>query len=98
MERTITLTIPSSWLEEESVDQDKLRQALMLGLAQLRQQQTDLSITEQVVQVLLSTKRIRHLAAELVKDGKPDTGRQAPPVLPGPPASEILIAQRRGEL
>lgn len=98
MEQTITLTIPANWLQEEKVDQNELRQALMLGLAQLRQRKTDLSIAERVVQVLLSTGRVHHLLAALIGDEEPDASRQAPPVLPGPPVSEILIAQRRGEL
>jgi hypothetical protein len=98
MEHTITLTIPSNWLEGRTIDQDELRQALMLGLAQLRQRQTASDTADQVVQVLLNTERVRHLSAALVRDEKPDASRQAPPVLPGPPVSEILIAQRRGEL
>ena len=80
------------------MDQDELRQALMLGLAQLRQRQADADTTVQVVQALLSTDRIRHLSAELVEGNGAGADRQEPPVLPGPPVSEILIAQRRGEL
>jgi hypothetical protein len=34
----------------------------------------------------------------LVEGDGTDAERQVPPVLPGPPVSEILIAQRRGEL
>jgi predicted RNA-binding protein associated with RNAse of E/G family len=98
MEHTITLTIPSDWLEGQLVDQDQLRQALMLGLAQLRQRQAALDAAAQVVQVLLTTDRIHHLSAELVEGDGTDVERQVPPVLPGPPVSEILIAQRRGEL
>ncbi len=98
MERTITLTIPSSWLGEKAVDQDELRQALMLGLAEIRHQQANPNVTERVVQVLLNTKRIRHLSAALVKDKETDTDRQVPPVLSGPPVSEILIAQQRRQM
>ena len=36
---SITLTIPPDWLDGMSIDQDGLRQALKLGLVQLRQQQ-----------------------------------------------------------
>jgi hypothetical protein len=98
MEHTITLTIPSDWLEGQLVDQDQLRQALLLGLAQLRQRQTALDAAVQVVQVLLATDRIHHLSAELVEGDGAGAERQVPPVLPGPPVSEILIAQRRGDL
>ncbi len=98
MERTITLTIPSSWLGEKTVDQDELRQALMLGLTEIRHRQANSNITERVIQILLDTKRIRHLSAALVKDEEIDIDRQSPPELSGPPVSEILIAQRRGEL
>ena len=98
MERAITLTIPSDWLQGETVDQDELRKALILGLAQLRQGRTDSNIAQQTIQALLSTGRVRHLSTALVKDEKPDADRQPPPVLPGPPVSEILIAQRRGDL
>jgi len=98
MEHTITLTIPSDWLEGQPLDQDELRQALMLGLVQLRQRQAALNTAVQVVQVLLSTDRIRHLSAGLVESEGTDTDRQVPPELPGPPVSDILIAQRRGEM
>jgi len=95
---TITLKIPADWLEGLSIDQDGLRQALMLGLAQLRQQQIAQDTTVRVVQVLLGTGRVRHLSPSLLESKGVDTDRQAPPTLPGLPVSEILIAQRRGEL
>jgi hypothetical protein len=98
MEHTITLTIPSNWLEGWTVSQDELRQALMLGLAQLCQRQSALDTGGEVVQALLSTGRVRHLSPALVEDEEPDAGRQVPPTLPGLSVSEILIAQRRGEL
>jgi hypothetical protein len=98
MEQTITLTIPSNWLQGWTMDQDELRQALMLGLTHLRQRQAVLDTTQQVVQALLSTGRVRRLSAALVEDEGTDVSRQTPPVLPGLPVSEILIAQRRGEL
>jgi len=98
MEHTITLTIPSDWIQGRTVDRDELRQALMLGLSQLYRRQASTDIAGQVVLALLSTGRVRHLSAALVKDAGADAGRQAPPTLPGLPVSEILIAQRRGEL
>lgn len=98
MEHTITVTIPSDWLEGQPVDQDELRQALMLGLVQLRQRQAAPNTALQVVQALLSTDRIRHLSAGLVESEGADADRQVPPVLPGKPVSDILIAQRRGEM
>ena len=96
MDNTVELIIPAHWLKELSINQDELRQALMLGLAQLRQQQASRDTPEQVVQALLGTGRVRHLSAELVGEREPRAPRQDPPVLPGPPVSEILIAQRRG--
>ena len=97
MDHTITLTIPSDWLPDGTVNQDELRQALVLGLAQLRQQKVALSITEQTVQALLGTGRIHHLSASLEMDEAKDARREPPPELPGTPVSEILIAQRRGD-
>lgn len=94
---TITVTLPGDWLEGMSLDQEELRQALMLGLTQLRQQRAARDISSRVVQALSSTGRVRHLAATLVEE-EANTSRQTPPTLPGPPVSEILIAQRRGEL
>jgi len=98
MEHAVTLTIPLSWLQGRTVGQDELRQALTIGLAQLRQQQATPDTTEHVVQALLSTGRIRRLSTALVKSESSNADRQIPPALPGPPVSEVLIAQRRGEL
>ena len=98
MEHAVNLTIPLSWLQGRTVSQDELRQALTLGLAQLRQQQTTPDTTDQVIQALLSTGRIRRLSVTLAKSERSNADRQIPPTLPGPPVSEVLIAQRRGEL
>jgi hypothetical protein len=98
MGNIITLSIPAHWLQELGIKEDELRQALMLGLAQLRQQQMTQDVPDRTVQILLSTGRIHRLSATLAEDKEPYAKRQAPPALPGPPASEILIAQRRGEL
>jgi hypothetical protein len=54
-------------------------------------------IARQAVEALLSTGRARRLPA-LPNDDKPPSPRRAPLKLPGMPVSEILIAQRRGEL
>jgi hypothetical protein len=81
-----------------SIDQDGLRQALKLGLVQLRRQQAAQHTAERVIQVLLSTGRIKRLSAALVEDEGANMERQTPPTLPGVPVSEILIAQRRGEM
>lgn len=70
---------------------EQLPQILELGLRQIEQQ----SQQDKVRQALEGTGFIRHWAAEDLDE--PDAPRQPPPVLPGPPASEILIAQRRGE-
>jgi len=98
MEHAVNLTIPLSWLQGRTVSQDELRQALTIGLTQLRQQQATPDTTKQVIQALLSTGRIRHLSTALVKSERSNADRQTPPTLPGPLVSEMLIAQRRGEL
>jgi len=46
----------------------------------------------------LSTGRIQHLQPALVAEEPGEYVYQAPPTLPGTPVSDILIAQRRGEL
>lgn len=94
---TVTVTVPDNWLEGLSLDQEELRQALMLGLTQLRQQRAAQDINPRIIHALISTGRIRHLTTTSVGE-EASTGRQTPPTLPGPPVSEILVAQRRGEL
>ena len=98
MEHTVTLTIPSDWLQGQTMSQEELRQALMLGLTQLRQRQAASETAGQVVQVLSGTERVRHLSPALVEGEGATANRQAPPVLPGLPVSDVLIAQRQGEL
>lgn len=97
MNDTIQLTIPAQWVQDLPIDQDQLRQALMLGLDQLRQQQTTNTVKSRVIQALLQSGRVHRLAANLAPSPTPPTERQPPPSLAGPPVSEILIAQRRGE-
>jgi hypothetical protein len=95
---SITLEIPPDWLEGLSIDQDSLRQALMLGLAQLHRQQTARDDSERVAQVLLGTGRVAHLTASPLDGTDAGSDRQVPPTLSGLPVSEILIAQRRGDM
>ena len=94
MEETVQLTIPARWLEELSIDEDELRQAVMLGLSQLRQQREEQDVARQVVQALLDTGLVHHLSVPLPAGIEPDAERQDPPTLPDPPLSEIIIAQR----
>ena len=89
--------ILAQWSDELSIDPSELRHALMLGLAQLRKRQQDQEIARQAVEALLSTGRARRLPA-LPEDDEPRSPRRPPLKLPGTPVSEILIAQRRGEL
>ena len=98
MNATITVTIPARWAQDLEVDQVLLRQALMLGLAQMRNRRPLQDVGARPLQALLSTGRVRRLATELVPNDAAGPKRQSPPALPGPPVSEILIAQRRGEL
>jgi len=97
MEGTVVLTIPKHWLGERVVNQDELRQALRLGLDMLQSRSTPQKNTAQVIQVMLRTGRIQHLPAVSL-EAETIGQRQTPPTLPGAPVSEILIAQRRGEL
>lgn len=90
----VTITVPSPWLE--GLDEDDLRTALHLGLAQLRQQRDDPARTNQVIQVLRNTGRIHYLSPPAPEP--PERERQPPPILPGSPVSEIVIAQRHGEV
>ena len=98
MEHTVTVTIPASWINEQPVDPAELRQAVQLALAQLHQQRAQSDSPEQVANALLSTGRIRHLQPALVAEEPGEYVYQSPPTLPGPPVSDILIAQRRSEV
>lgn len=53
MDETIQLTIPRQWVQGLSLDQEQLRQALMRGLAQLRQQNQDLGLHRRQIQETL---------------------------------------------
>lgn len=50
-----------------------------------------------VIQALLRTGRVQHLLTT-AQETAPALSRQTPPTLSGVPVSELLIAQRRGEL
>jgi hypothetical protein len=93
---TITVSIPSDWIQGTGLDRNGLREVVMLGLRQWRQQQSQGS-NARVIQALLGTGRIKHLATSPVESPESDDARQTPPILPGPTVSEILLAQRRGE-
>ena len=94
---TITVSIPADWIQGMGLDRNGLREVVMLGLRQWRQQHPQDS-NARVIQALLGTGRIKHLATSLVEIPEPDDARQTPPTLPGPAVSDILVAQRRGEL
>lgn len=94
---TVTVSIPSDWVQGMGLDPNGLREVMRLGLRQWRQQQPH-DINARVIRTLLGTGRVKHLMASLVEVAAHDEMRQAPPTLPGPAVSEILIAQRRGEL
>jgi hypothetical protein len=106
MERTIILEdldhTSATWLEQEAerlglpVDQVVL-EALQLGLAQLQKRQEEQVVADRIVQALLDTGLVHHLAVPLPEGIEATEERQEPPTLPGPLVSEIIIAQRRGE-
>jgi hypothetical protein len=94
MDKTITITIPTPWIEDMELSQQDLQEALKLGLAHLRHVRAAQQESAQVIQALCSTGKIQHLQAPPARTS--DTPeRQPPPTLPGTPVSEILIAQRR---
>ena len=96
MERTITLTIPANYLAERRIEPEELRRALMLGLTLLHRK--DIESADLVAHALMSTGRIHRLMPADVSGETSVPSHQPPLSLPGTPASEILIAQRRGEL
>jgi hypothetical protein len=92
----ITVRIPSDWIQGTGLDRNGLREVVMLGLRQWRQQHPQ-EINTRVIQTLLDTGRIKHLAPSLAESAASEDARQTPPTLPGPTVSEILVAQRQGE-
>lgn len=99
---TITLEIPTDWLEGLSLDEATLKQVLRLGLLQHQAQQHHHQAQQhheqeqhRIQSALLSSGHIQRLSrpTSTVIDTLP---RQAPPNLPGPSLSEVIIAQRRG--
>ena len=106
MERTIVLEnlddTSATWLEQEaerlglSVDQVVL-EALQLGVAQLQKQQAEQDVADRIIEALLDTGLVHHLTVPLPEGIEATEERQAPPSLPGPLVSEIIVAQRRGE-
>ena len=110
MERTIVLDNlddkSATWIEQEAerkglpqeqVVLDLIRQAIKDAQRELQEQQKNQEVARQAVEALLSTGRVRRLPA-LPEDDEPRAARRKPLKLPGMPLSEILIAQRRGEL
>lgn len=110
MERTIVLEnlddTSADWIEKEAertslpreqVVLDLIQQAIKNAQRELQERQRDQEVARQAVEALLSTGRVRRLPA-LPDDDKPCAARRKPLKLPGMPLSEILIAQRRGEL
>ena len=110
MEKTIVLENlddkSATWIEQEAerkglpqeqVVLDLIQQAIKDAQLDLHKQHTDRDIARQAVQALLNTGRARRLPA-LPEDNESPPPRRAPLKLPGMPVSEILIAQRRGEL
>jgi hypothetical protein len=91
------LPILTQWSDELSISPSELRQALMLGLAQLRRQQAEQDVSDRIIQALLDTGLVHHLTVPLPEGIEPTEERQEPPTLSGPLVSEIIIAQRRGE-
>lgn len=63
---TITISIPTAWLANSSPDQEELRQALKLGLAQLKRQKKTAShrrlVRDKLIEAGLSITRSGDLA------------------------------------
>ena len=94
---TVTVSIPADWVQDMGLDRNGLRQVVMLGLRQWRQQQPQ-GVDARVIQTLLRTGRVKHLVTPQIEGVALDDERQIPPTLPGLAVSEIIVAQRRGEL
>ncbi len=89
---TIKVRVSAELAEQLRPYSGQLPKILELGLRHLEQKQKE---QDRVHQALLNTGFIRRLVIE--ETDEPDEPRQSPPALSGPPVSEILIAQRRGE-
>lgn len=94
---TIQVTVPATWLNDESLTEDELREVVTLGLAALRRRQQAQADRARVEDVLRGTGRAQHLMTPFVADADSTAARQEPPVLDGQPVSELLIAQRQGD-
>jgi hypothetical protein len=95
MEQTVDITIPAEWLEGLKLDEDDLRTALRIGLEELRRRQAVVETDDPVLKALLSTGLVSRLTVPKPEGIEPATERRPPIKLPGPPVSEILIAQRK---
>jgi len=95
MEDSITITIPAEWLEGLSLDEDELRAVLSIGLKELRRRQAMADTDDPILKALLSTGLVSRLTLPLPEGIEPAAKRRPPLKLPGPPVSEILIAQRK---
>ena len=94
MENTVQITIPAEWLEGLALDEDELRVAIRIGLRELRRRQAMADTDNPVLKALLSTELVSRLTVPPPESIEPAAERQLPLKLPGPPVSEILIAQR----
>jgi hypothetical protein len=93
---TLTIRIPAEWLQGMSLNADDLREVVSLGLGQLRQKQATENGNARIVEALVATGRVRKWSVEPLQDTTAE--RQPPPTLPGVSLSEVIVAQRRGEL
>jgi len=97
---TINISIPADWLPEQRPSPAELREALRLGLKQLRRQQSDLQQHRERVGMILAEAGL----------AQPQLDRTAaPPLSPeqrrklaqraaaAGPLSEVIIADRAGD-
>ena len=91
---TVTIDVPAELVQ--GLDQDKLREALVLGLTQMRQQSAEHRVNTRMLEVLIGTRRVRHWSEVPSEASTTPYQRQPPPTLPDPSVSDTIIAQRRG--
>jgi hypothetical protein len=94
---TIDISIPTDWLPEQRPSPAELREAIRLGLAQLRRQQTEqrqhrIRVQQALVEAGLAQPQSETAASDpLTPERRRKLAKQA---AAGGPLSEVIIADR----
>jgi hypothetical protein len=98
MSETIQLTIPRQWVQDLSLDQEQLRQALMLGLAQLQKQNKDIVLHRQQIRETLLAAGLSLPAVNVPPVAPPLTAKRQEELAQlfstGRPLSEWILEER----